>query len=317
MVLLPSEKTYNMEFIKPKHVTTTIGAKTYYDFYSKNEVAKLNETFDRNEEFRRIEAMVKERYNDVAFFEDEHKYIRDGVELTPVTSLIHTFQEEVDWDRITKNYAFRNHVNEWDVKKWWKIKNRISTYSGTRTHEFAEMCFYFYTNQMHLILPEYRKIIEKEGLLIPRDKKELAAARFWAEFVQVPGLIPLLSETRVHSCFLPGIKPYCGTFDLLMYYKDPNSDLSGVIIMDYKTNESLTSDYNREHGKNLLPPFNDLVEEDLSIYTLQLSAYQIPLQYDLGLRVLGRRIVYLKEDGNYEIFKVDDRSEQLKQALTV
>ena len=307
----------DMETIKPKHVVNTIGEKTYFDFYTKKEVERLNENFDRNAEFKYLESAIQQRYNDVDFFEDEHKYIRNGVELIPVTNLIHQFQEEVNWDEVTKRYAYKNHVSEWDVRKWWKIKNRISTYSGTRTHEFAEMLFYFYSNQMDKILPEYRKIIDKEGFMVPRDKKELAAARFWAEFVQTPGLIPLLSETRVHSCNIPNIQPYCGTFDLLMYYKDPNTDLSGVIIMDYKTNESLTNEYNRSHNKTLLAPFSDMTEEDLSLYTLQLSAYQIPLQYYLGVKVLGRRIVYLKEDGTYQIIKIVDRSQQLKDVLSI
>ena len=64
----------------------------------------------------------------------------------------------------------------------------------------------------------------------------------------------------------------------------------------------------------LLPPFDDLYDESLGLYTLQLSCYQIPLE-DIGLKVIGRRIVHLHDDGEYELVKIPDVTEKLRNTL--
>ena len=64
----------------------------------------------------------------------------------------------------------------------------------------------------------------------------------------------------------------------------------------------------------LLPPFDDFVEQPKSVYSLQLSAYQLPLE-DIGLKVIGRRIIWLKDDGNYEKFSTPDLTERLRKIL--
>jgi hypothetical protein len=67
-------------------------------------------------------------------------------------------------------------------------------------------------------------------------------------------------------------------------------------------------------GKFLLPPFADYYEEPLSYYTAQLSCYQIPLE-DIGLKVIARRIVWLKDDGNYELIPLNDVTDRLRSVL--
>ena len=108
---------------------------------------------------------------------------------------------------------------------------------------------------------------------------------------------------------------YCGTFDILFYYKDPIDDEnSGLCIFDFKTNKELRKDFSRENGKFLLPPFGDLYEEPLSYYTLQLSCYQLPLE-DIGLKVIARRIVWLKDDGSYELIPLQSVTDRLRETL--
>ena len=61
-------------------------------------------------------------------------------------------------------------------------------------------------------------------------------------------------------------------------------------------------------------PFDDYVDESLSHYILQLSAYQIPLE-DLGLKILARRIIWLKPDGTYEQISVPNVTERIRKAF--
>ena len=64
----------------------------------------------------------------------------------------------------------------------------------------------------------------------------------------------------------------------------------------------------------LLPPFVDYYKEPESIYTLQLSTYAIPLQ-DLGFKIIARRLVWLKDNGTYEIIPLKDESNRLRKIL--
>ncbi len=84
--------------------------------------------------------------------------------------------------------------------------------------------------------------------------------------------------------------------------------------MDYKTNGSLTNDFSRGMGKRFIEPFDELYDEALSSYKLQLSAYQMPLE-DIGLKVVGRRIIWLKDDGTYELIPIEDYTSKLREAL--
>ena len=58
---------------------------------------------------------------------------------------------------------------------------------------------------------------------------------------------------------------------------------------------------------------DSLTEEDLSLYTIQLSLYALMLQ-DVGIPIIDRRIVWLK-DCEYEVVPVHDVSEKLRQSI--
>jgi hypothetical protein len=161
------------------------------------------------------------------------------------------------------------------------------------------------------------KYVKDKGWLIPTRPKEEAVLKFYYELH--PNLHFVLAETKVYTgknLKLTNLQQnYCGTFDILFYYKDPNNDdNSGLCIFDFKTNKDLRKDFSRENGRFLLPPFGDLYEESLSFYTLQLSCYQIPLE-DIGLKVIARRIVWLKDDGSYELLPLQDVTNRLREVL--
>lgn len=86
------------------------------------------------------------------------------------------------------------------------------------------------------------------------------------------------------------------------------------MIVTHNTNKELIKDYSRQHGKNCLEPFSDLPDEPLSMYTLQLSCYQIPLM-DLGIKVIDREIIWLKDDKTYEVIRVPDITQKLREVL--
>ena len=88
------------------------------------------------------------------------------------------------------------------------------------------------------------------------------------------------------------------------------------MTVTHNTNKDLSSDYCRDMGKMMKAPFNDLVEESLSHYQLQLSLYSIPIE-KLGLKVIGRRVIWLLPDGSYEKIKMNDEVGRLRFALNI
>ena len=86
------------------------------------------------------------------------------------------------------------------------------------------------------------------------------------------------------------------------------------MIVTHNTNKDLISDYNRKNCNMMLPPFDDYIDEALSHYICQLSAYQIPLE-DIGLKILARRIIWLKPDGTYEQISVPDVTDRIREVF--
>ena len=102
----------------------------------------------------------------------------------------------------------------------------------------------------------------------------------------------------------------------MLYWYDGNgdSDKAGFVVFDYKTNSNLQDDYNRQHGIMLLPPFNNLYQESLGEYTIQLNLYSLMLE-DIGLKVIDRKVIWLKDNGTYEKISVPDISQLLRNTI--
>ena len=64
----------------------------------------------------------------------------------------------------------------------------------------------------------------------------------------------------------------------------------------------------------MLPPFDYLVDEPLSHYTLQLSLYAMGLE-QLGYEMTHKIIIWLKDDGTYRKIPVKDVRKELKAVL--
>lgn len=247
-------------------------------------------------------------FNELVFIEEGHKYFLHGNELLSVSVITHQFKPHVDWDEVCKKKAIKEGVDFEELKESWHYNNIMATNSGTHVHEYGESWFYFSQGEEDKVIDMFKRQIE-DGYFLPNSPKEEAVSKFYEWFFRMPNLYPVLAETRVYT------EKYAGTFDLLTYYEHPtNKDLCGFIIMDFKTNGNLYSDFNRKNFKVLLPPFTDLIDEDLGMYTLQLSSYQIPLE-TIGLKVIGRRIIWLKPDGSYELIGVGNKTNELRKAF--
>ena len=167
-------------------------------------------------------------------------------------------------------------------------------------------------------LRKYRQYLKEKNFLADIHPKESAVRLFLNELPSCYHLV--LNETKVYSGKNPDAsqnlkEQICGTFDMLYWYDgDGNPANAGFVVFDYKTNANLVDEYNRQHGIMLLSPFDNLYQESLGEYTIQLSLYSLMLE-DIGLNVIERYLIWLKDDGTYEKIALPNITQTLRRVL--
>jgi len=259
-------------------------------------------------EVTEIRNKILKEFKDLEFIEEGHKYFLNGVQLPSVSEVTHKFcQYPFDTEAQAIVYAEKHGETPQHWIDKWKYTNLVATTTGTLVHEYGEGLGWL-RNGHPEFLPESckPKYVKDKGWLIPTRPKENAILKFYDELH--PNLHFVLAETKVYSNKSDASKvsnPFCGTFDLLMWYDHPtDSSKSGLVVLDWKTNRELKKDFSREQGKFLLPPFGELYEEPLSYYTLQLNLYSLCLA-GIGLPPIGARVIWLKDDGTYELIPIN------------
>ena len=272
------------------------------------------------EEVKEIRRKITETFSDLEFIEEGHKYYLHKTngktkEMTSVTTFCHQeFQPFVDWDTILINKAERLGISPDTLKREWKEKNITSTSNGTLTHLFAEAYMYFFLGEPENMPEVIRKMQYEDGFLIPYGNKQKAVAKYYEDMFQTEGLYPVMPEAQIY--IESGNNPYgmnvniSGTFDALFAFQDKKTDEWKLSIRDWKTNKSLNNDYNQSNAITLLPPFNDLIDEPTSLYTLQLSTYQLGLQ-PLGYKITDRKLLWLTEEADYYKIDVPDVTDRI------
>lgn len=273
-------------------------------------------------EIVKIRELIKETYsNKLRFIEESHQYFLGDVEFDCVSHMVDKWSsvdEEAMLDNCTKkaqnpkypNYKYHGMTKEEIKAQWDEISNEATTF-GTKVHAFGESMFYYMIGQDENILPECKDLFDETGPK-PSCPQEEAIVKFWDDIPEC--IIPVLAETKVFNTVKA---PYAGTFDILFYYYDEeHPEQSGLMIFDYKTNKSLASDYARNTDQKMLFPFNDLYEESLSHYYLQLGLYQYPME-QLGLKVIGRRLIWVRPDATYNKINVPYMVNRIKDALGI
>ena len=256
--------------------------------------------------------------NKLVFEEGPHKYYLDGVEYISVSEVTHRYKP-IDGEQMAENcvmkwqrdqdpsYKYYGMSKE-EILAKWKIKSDNACEFGTNVHAFGESMFYYMTGEPEKILDECKGQFDEDGPH-PANPQEEAVVKFWNDLPE--NFVPVLAETRV---FNRNGTQYAGTFDILFYYvEEPESPNNGLVIFDYKTNEDLYKNY---RGQTLLWPFQDMLDQNASYYTLQLGCYQIPLE-NLGYRVIARRLIWVRPNGNYEKVKIEKISDRIRDALHI
>lgn len=270
-------------------------------------------------EIQEIRDKIIETYtNKLVFYEIPHEYYLDGIQYISVSDVTHRYKP------ITSEQMAENCVKKWQKEQdpsykyygmskeqiltQWKVKSDRACDFGTDVHAFGESMFYYMTGEPEKILEECKEQFNENGPQ-PSNPQEEAIVKFWNDLPE--NFVPVLAETKV---FNRNGTQYAGTFDILFYYvEEPESPKNGLVIFDYKTNEDLYKNYNNQ---KLLWPFQDMLDQAVSYYTLQLGCYQVPLE-NLGYKVIARRLIWVRPNGSYEKVKIDSIADRIRKALNI
>lgn len=286
-----------------------------------SDVEKRLKACPEPDEVREMRHKVIESFSDLEFFEGPHKYIRHmdngvDIQLPSVTGVVQRWEQPVDWDTVRINKAHKLGIDPLDLKRQWRETNLKATSNGSKTHLFGESCLYFMRNRPDLIEHEVAHYQLEDGFLIPYGMKEIAASKLYEDILTNYNVFPVMAEAKVYTGKNDTLKlkeDYCGTFDILWAYRDNNGVIQ-PLLMDWKTNGSLYNDYNRQNGVMMLPPFDDMVDEALSHYTIQLSLYSLAME-QLSINPKNRIVIWLKDDGTYEKIPVPYVGDRLRKVL--
>ena len=217
------------------------------------------------------------------FSEGEHLYSVNGKRInSSVSKIIKNFVKPFDAMGISASMAKWQRRPQEDILAEWEETKNIACDKGNRVHLFGEL--YPFNPQIK-----------------PSDGYEKAVVKFWEE---VPAFIkPLIMELQMyHKKHL-----YAGTADILLYNKLDDT----YIIGDYKTNKDL---FKNHKGQRMTGIFSDLLDTPFNKYQLQLSFYQILFE-QMGLKVVGRKIIWVRPDGEYLMYDTNDYTDILREYL--
>jgi len=219
----------------------------------------------------------------LSFKEKEHQYLVKGEPLKgSVSGLIKQFYNTPDFNAIAPYSAAKRGITTEEIQKEWRDNNLESITRGSRVHLFGEN------------YPFNRK-------LIPSCPQEKAVVKFWNDLPEHIILVGV--ELRMYHF----LKLFGGTADIILF----DTKTQTYIIADYKTNKSLTKNF---QGKMMTGPFSHLLDCPLNHYVIQLSYYQILLE-QIGIKISKRIIIHLDLEGNYQLINTDDVTGILRQTL--
>lgn len=225
------------------------------------------------------------------FFEDDHHYECNGKRVgISVTRLIEKYSNPFDQQAIAEKVAIRDNKSVSEVLEEWEYKNKFACEKGSTCHEYAQS---IWSGE------EYNELLFDDSIeyLTAVNKIQAQAMNFWKDFKDK--FIHIQDEQLV------GSEEYniCSAVDHLFLDKDGN-----VWLIDYKTNSILKGynddEKNRRYTKKMLIPLQNIKDDSLNHYYLQLSIYKYLIERYTNIKIYKTMIVYMSENiEKYELIE--------------
>ena len=258
-------------------------------------------------EVKAIRDKIKDSFKDLVFDEGPHQYYLNGKNVRSVSKTIDLFVVPFDsWGQAQSCYekyyddptSPYYHMTPKEIKKSWDDNNRNANDQGTLAHAFGENAMHYMVGDYDAIDPIFKDRLV-DGKFYAKDGFEEAIVKFWNDLPDE--YVPVMVQSRVYATCGTDHPVYAGTFDLLVYSTVPGKE--GLVIFDYKTNKDL---YKTFKEKKLKLPFEKMLDHPKNHYELQQALYENALN-EIGLKVKGKRLVWIKNDGSYTIVKMTEK----------
>jgi ATP-dependent exoDNAse (exonuclease V) beta subunit len=236
-------------------------------------------------------------FNNIKYYDKEHKYYIDGKEMVSATRLIGTFKQAFDSEYWSQKKATERGITTAEILKEWKYKSDYSCEKGNLLHDYAEN----YLNNKIFPYPKEKviKILGNNDVEEAFEKLKKLFKKFYSE--SYGKLIPIKSEIIVGDEEL-GI---CGMVDQLFW----NNKSEELQIWDWKTNKEIKRNNKWQQFKD---PISHLDVCEYNTYSLQLSLYRYLIEKNTHLKLGDSYIVWFNEKNeNYEPIKCRDYREEI------
>ncbi len=228
------------------------------------------------------------KFTDIVFHEDEHKYTYNGYECRSVTTLLKDYKHIFDDVLTAGKYAKKHGMELIDVlKNWDQIREKSGTI-GTEVHRYAEMKFL-----QKAYIPHWYEYDPPMQLLTYVDN-------FYHDTKDK--LIPIKLEFVIGSFN----KRLCGMIDKLFW----NIKAQELQIWDYKTSKKIeTSSPFKNKMRNGLQHLDDC---EYNTYSLQLGIYKKIIETECQIKLGNSYICWLNaENDNYKVIKTADMEQEV------
>lgn len=230
-------------------------------------------------------------FNKFTFFEEDHHYECNGKKVgISVTRLIENYSNPFDQQAIAEKVALRDNKDVTQVLQEWDYKNKFACAKGHTCHEYVQSLWS--DNE-----PDIDYFDKSTEYAQACDKIFIKAGLFYQDFSNK--FIHIQDEQLV------GSEEYdiCSAVDHLFLDKDGN-----VWLIDYKTNSILKGynddEKNRRYTKKMLIPLQNLKDDALHHYYLQLSIYKYLIEKYTNIKIYKTMIVYMSENiEKYELIE--------------
>ena len=236
----------------------------------------------------------------IYYMRDEHGMIRSNY--PSVSKIIKKFYEEFQSDAISLRMSKGDRTKQKELRQEWADKGTYATNQGSRVHYILE-------KELIEQYGDYKKVREPiyvcDDEQIERSDNMITAGHKFLDLMHERNAVLLDTEIVLGDPDLG----YVGQPDKVWLVENKQGTDYGILITDWKTNKPINFKKQR-YTKKMYPPFNNIDSTALGHYYLQLPFYGRLLNKMLegtefeNKKLLGSIVVLVKEDGEFEEYKV-------------
>jgi hypothetical protein len=229
----------------------------------------------------------------IRFVPDTHTYFVGDRQLASVSSIVKSLVPPFDRERISARSAAKKGVSQESLLAEWDKKAELAREKGTRVHAYID---------------DFLAGVQDPVLLAVNEKlPEMIAFEYaWNSICGRLDAKVVAKEKIVWSESL-GV---AGRMDLVLEVDHNGLNSREACIFDWKTGKfAVTNPYEK-----LLPPFQDIDNCELGVYSIQTSLYRLILEGG-GVFVGPAYLCNLSEHGTFHLYRTIDLRERVGEWL--